>query len=79
MKSIEQIKKEIIENHSCTNIPYTHKDIIWEWMKQEFKGQSIQIGNLMNSKEFGCCAYVGSKNIEMFLTPEDYNLFLLAV
>ena len=76
MKTIEEIKEELINTGSCTNIPLRYKDIIWEFMKTEFKGKSIQIGNMMNSKEFGCCAVVGSKSIEVFMTPQDYELYL---
>ena len=60
MKTIEQIKEEITNKYQCTNIPYHLKEEVWEWMRNEFKGKSIQIGNMMNSKEYGCCATVGS-------------------
>ena len=48
-------------------------------MKTEFKGKSIQIGNLMCSEEFGYCASVGSSSIECFMTPKDYELYLCCV
>ena len=34
---------------------------------------------MMNSKEFGCCATVGSNSIEVFMTFEDYELYLTCV
>lgn len=79
MKTIEQIKEELINKNRCTNIPSYLRNEVWEWMRAEFKGKCIQIGNMMNSKEFGCCATVGSSYIEMYLTPKDYELFLCAV
>ena len=79
MKTIEQIKEELINTGRCTNIPLIHKDVIWEFMKTKFKGKNIQIGNMMNSKEFGCCATVGSNSIDVFMTPEDYELYLTCV
>lgn len=79
MKTIEQIKEEIINKNRCTNIPLYLKDEVWKWMKSEFKGKSIQIGNMINSKEYGYCATVGSNCFEVYLTPKDYQLFYSAV
>ena len=81
MKTIEQIKEEIINKNRCTNIPSHLKNEIWAWMKTEFKGKGkcIQIGNMMNSEEFGYCATVGRNSIEVYMTPEDYQLFLSIV
>lgn len=79
MKTIEQIKEELIKTGRCTNIPWIYKETIWGFMKTEFKGKSIQIGNLMCSEEFGCCASVGSSSIECFMTPKDYELYLCCV
>ncbi len=79
MKTIEQIKEELINKNRCTNIPSRLRNEVWKWMKTEFKGKSIQIGNIMSSDEFGICATVGSGCIELYLTPRDYELWLLAV
>lgn len=79
MKTIEQIKEELLKNNKCTNIPMRYKDNIWEWMRVQFKGKSIQIGNMMNSKEFGCCATIGNNGFQVYLTPEDYEIYLSAV
>lgn len=79
MKTIIQIKEEISKTNRCTNIPYCLKDEIWKWMKKEFKGKDIQIGNMMNSKVYGYCATVGCRGIEVYVTPKDYELLLLAI
>lgn len=44
MKTVEEIKEELINTGCCTNIPLIYKDVIWEFMKTRFKGKSIQIG-----------------------------------
>ena len=79
MKNIENIKEELIQNGKCTNIPLCYKDKIWEWMKVHFKGTSIQIGDMMNSREYGCCATVGSNGIQVYMTEKDYDTYLMAV
>ena len=78
-KTMDQIKEELRRTKKCTNIPRYLKDEVWLWMRTEFKGKSVQIGNMMNSKEYGYCATVGSKSFEVYLTPEDYQKFYSAV
>ena len=79
MKTIEQIKEELIKNGVCKNIPKEYKAEIWKFMQSEFKGKNMNIGDMMHSKEFGICASIGGTGINIFLNEKDYELYYMAI
>ena len=76
MKTLDDLIIELDQNKQLIDFPYYYRNKIWEYMKKNYKGTTIQVGNW---GDFGYCAFVGKTGFFIPVTKETYDLIPLAV
>ena len=72
MVTFEELIEKLDKEKQLLNIPFIYKDRIWEYIKNKYPNEPIQIGNF---GDFGWSAFIGCESI--IIPVNDYNPWIV--